>query len=111
MQALGYERARAGAEMRVLTMLLVVGIAAVAISVLVGRSGATELLALHAERQRLGREAVALIERNAALRDEVQHLQSDDRYLESFARRQLGLVRGDEVVYRFHRPATATPLP
>ena len=94
-----------------LTMLLVLGIAAVASSVLAGRNGATQLVSLRAERQRLGREAVALIERNAALRDEIQHLQSDDGYLEAYARRQLGLVRGDEVVYRFHRPATLTPMP
>ena len=92
-----------------LTLVLVLGIAAVTGSVLVGRNGVTQLLTLRGERQRLGQEAVALLERNAALRDEIQHLQSDDRYLESFARRELGLVRGDEVVYRFHRAPVAVP--
>jgi cell division protein FtsB len=95
--------------MRVLTVMLVLGILAVAGSVLAGRNGLTQLVTLRGERERLGREAVALLERNQELRDEIQHLQADDRYLEAFARRELGLVRGDEVVYHFHRPAAVAP--
>jgi len=43
------------------------------------------------------------MERNARLRDEIRRLHSDDLYLEGLARRQLGLVRPNEFVYRFHR--------
>jgi cell division protein FtsB len=90
---------------RVLTIALLCAITAVASSVLLGHDGVTNLLALRAERQRLGEQAVALIEQNSSLRDELKRLKSDDRFLESIARRELGLVRPDEVVYRFHRKA------
>ena len=43
------------------------------------------------------------MERNARLRDEVRRLRADDLYLEGLARRQLGLVRPNEFVYRFRR--------
>ena len=38
---------------------------------------------------------------NAALRAEISRLRSDPKYLESLARERLGLVRPDEMVYRF----------
>ena len=90
-------------------MMLVLGIATVASSVLFGRNGVAQLLTLRAERQRLGQQAVALLEGNAALRDQIKRLKADDRFLESFARRELGLVRPDEIVYRFRRPAPPAP--
>ena len=94
-----------------MTVLLVVAIAAVAYSAVFGRDGMRHLAALHAERQSLGREAVALLEQNAALREEIKRLEHDDRFLESYARRELDLVRPGEIVYRFHRPARAAPTP
>ncbi len=87
------------------TGLLLLAIAAVAYSAVAGHDGVTHLLALRAERQRLGEEAVALLQQNTSLRDQVKRLKADDRFLESIARRELGLVRPNEVVYRFRRPA------
>jgi len=60
--------------------------------------------ALRAERQRLGEQAVALLQQNAGLREQIQQLKTDDRFLEALARRELGMTRPDEVVYRFRRP-------
>ena len=52
----------------------------------------------------LGREAVRLdqhrrdlISANARLRNEIQRLETDDRYIERLAREQLGLVRPGEI--------------
>lgn len=87
-----------------MTVLLLLVIVAVAYSALLGPDGARHLAALGAERQRLGEQAVALMAVNAALRDQIERLETDDRFLEAFARRELGLVRPGEVVYRFHRP-------
>lgn len=94
-----------------MTIVLLLAMVAVVGSLLFGRDGAASLLALRAERQRLGEQAVALLQQNADLRDQIERLRTDDRFLESFARRELGFVRPDEVVYRFHRPAKATPKP
>lgn len=89
---------------QVLTMLVVSAIVAIAVSVLFGRDGITHLLVLRAERQQLGEQAVALFAANKALSEQIERLKSDDRYLEGLTRRELGLVRPNEVVYRFHRP-------
>lgn len=86
------------------TIALLSAMVAVLGSLAFGRDGVTSLLALRAERQRLGEQAVALLHQNAALRERIERLRTDDRFLEGLARRDLGYVRGDEVVYRFHRP-------
>jgi cell division protein FtsB len=61
----------------------------------------TRLLHLRAERQELGEAAVARLQENAALRAEITRLRSDPKYLEALARKRLGLVKPDEMVYRF----------
>ena len=86
-----------------LTICIVV-IGLVLASMLLAPSGIPNLLALRAERQRLGEQAVALLQQNAALREQIQQLKSDDRFLEGLARRELGMTRPGEVVYRFRRP-------
>ena len=88
---------------QVLSAGLVLTIAGVAASVLIGEHGIAHLLRLRAERRALGQTAFGLMERDARLREEIQRLRTDDLYLEGLARRQLGLVRPNESVYRFRR--------
>jgi len=83
-----------------LGLILVVGASA-----LVGNHGVRELLSLQAERQRLGEQAVALLAQTTSLRDQVARIKNDDHFLETLARRELGLVKPGEVSYRFRRPA------
>ncbi|HKX19145.1 MAG TPA: septum formation initiator family protein [bacterium] len=49
------------------------------------------------EKARLEQRRRDLLTDNARLRDEIQRLQTDDRYVEQIARQQLGLVRPGEV--------------
>jgi len=88
----------------VLTVVLALMIAAVTGSALFGEHGVAHLLRLRAERQELGQAAFALLQTNNRLRGEIERLRNDDLYLEELARRQLGLVRPNETVYRFRRP-------
>ena len=88
----------------VLTVGLLVAIVAVAASALVGSDGVNRLLLLRGERQELGEAAVRRLQDNAALRAEIARLRSDPKYLEALARGRLGLVRHDEMVYRFLDP-------
>jgi cell division protein FtsB len=90
---------------RLLTTALVGAIALVFVSLLFAPDGLPALVALRRERQRVGEQAVALLEQNAALREQIRRLRSDDAFLEQIVRRDLGFVRDDEVVYRFRRPA------
>ena len=87
-----------------LTIGIVVVIGLILGSMLLAPGGIPNLLALRAERQRLGEQAVALLQQNAALREQIQQLKTDDRFLEAIARRELGMTRPVEVVYRFRRP-------
>ena len=91
---------------------LTIGLLAVMVGLgflLLAPGGIPNLLALRAERQRLGEQAVALLQQNAALREQIQQLKTDDRFLEALARRELGMTRPDEVVYRFRRPPRGLP--
>ena len=84
-----------------LSAVLLLAIATVTASALVGEHGVPHLIRLRAERQELRRTAFALLEENARLHEELAHLKDDNLYLEQLARRQLGLVRPGEIVYRF----------
>jgi cell division protein FtsB len=93
-----------------LTVLLVAAIIAVGASIAVGSRSIGELRALRAQRQRLGEQTVALLRETQALRAESERLRTDDLYLERLARLRLGLVRENEIVYRFRgAPAPQAP--
>jgi len=83
---------------------MVLAIAGVTTSALFGEHGIAHLVRLRAERRALGEATFALLRRNTRLRTDITRLRTDDRYLEALARRQLGLVRPNETVYRFRRP-------
>jgi cell division protein FtsL len=53
--------------------------------------------ALAREKARLEQRRRDLLADNARLRGEIERLQTDDRYIEEIARRQLGLVRPGEI--------------
>jgi cell division protein FtsB len=61
------------------------------------------LRALQAGRQKaaLQEEVRQLEAANAELRQEIESLRNDRRYLEAIARRELGMVKDDELVYQF----------
>ncbi len=88
---------------------LAIAIAAVAWGVLFGSDGISRLLDLRDKRQELGSATVGRMQENAALREQITKLREDSHHLEGLARRQLGLVRADEVVYRFGRHAGLPP--
>jgi len=90
-----------------LTVLLIAAILWVATSVVVGDDGVAHLLRLRGEQRQLGEKAVRLLQGNAALRQRIDALRTDDRVLEGVVRRELGLVRPNETVYRFGNPAEA----
>jgi cell division protein FtsB len=59
--------------------------------------------AWHAKQQKdeLLREVRQLEEANRVLRQEIEALRSDPKHLEGIARRELGMVRDDELIYQF----------
>jgi len=72
--------------------------------------GVRDLIVLRQHRVRLERVRQDLRAEQAALQTQVQKLRSDDRYLQSLIRRELGFARPDELIYRFKsEPQASVP--
>ena len=68
-----------------------------------GQRGFIHLYKMEKERQAYI-EKIGLLEReNQRLLDEINRIRSDKEYLESYARRELGLLKDNEILYRFNK--------
>jgi len=66
-----------------------------------GEGGFARLYRSEAERQSCIERIHRLAKENQTLLDEVKLLRTDMKYVESMARRELNLVKENEVIYRF----------
>ncbi|MGH7821068.1 MAG: FtsB family cell division protein, partial [Candidatus Binatia bacterium] len=66
-----------------------------------GSGGLFELRRLQSENAVLSEDVFQLLRENEELRRRILALRRSDRELERLARRELGLVRDGEIVYRF----------
>jgi cell division protein FtsB len=66
-----------------------------------GERGFIHLYRMDRERQTYLDKINKLEQQNRELLDEIKHLRSDRDYVESLGRRELGLVKDDELMYRF----------
>ena len=68
-----------------------------------GERGFIQLYRLEQERQAHAERISKLEEENQRLLEEINRLRNDRKYIESVARRELGLIKEDETLYRFMR--------
>ncbi len=80
----------------VLVILLVFGI-----FTFLGEKGIFSLFHLQKEVARIKEKNVKLEEENQKLREEVKRLQTDRRYIEEIARKELGMIKEGEIIYQF----------
>jgi len=66
-----------------------------------GERGFKYLYGKEKERQAYLKKIHKLEEENQKLLEEIDRLHTDKKYLESVARRELGLIKDDEILYRF----------
>lgn len=66
-----------------------------------GEKGLLRIYELKKDKALIDSRLMVINESNEQLRREVVALQTDRRYLESIARKDLGMVRSNEVVYQF----------
>jgi cell division protein FtsB len=66
-----------------------------------GERGFIHLYRMDRERQTYLEKINKLEQENRELLDEIKRLRSDRDYVESLGRRELGLVKDDELMYRF----------
>jgi cell division protein FtsB len=86
--------------------LAAIALAALVGNAMVGDGGLLELGKLSAERREIGEDVFELMHGNDALRRRIRLLRDSPRSLERLARRDLGLVRPGEIVYRFPSDAS-----
>ena len=66
-----------------------------------GDKGILHLLRLRKEMSRIQEDNRKIEAENRNLREEVKRLQNEKRYIEEIARKELGMVKEGEVIYRF----------
>ena len=70
-----------------------------------GERGLGHLFQMEKERQS-HLERISQLEReNKELLDEIERLRTDQEYIEAMGRRELGLVKNEEILYRFEKNA------
>ena len=67
-----------------------------------GERGFIHLYEMEEKREDSLKRILTLEKENQKLLNEIQRLQKDQTYIESVARRELGLIKEDEILYRFN---------
>ena len=80
---------------------------ALILNCLYGPLGPRDLLVLRRDRGNIAAKRDQLLAENAELKERVARLRSDDLYVQSMIRRELGYSRPNEFVYRFREPRSA----
>jgi cell division protein FtsB len=74
---------------------------------LFGEKGLIKIIQLRRERDRITADVSRMEEENKRLQEEIKRLRDDSRYLESVARRDLGLIKENEILFIFEDEAAA----
>jgi len=74
-----------------------------AVWLIFGRHALLDLYKMQKENERSLAVIKELEEKNKLLAAEIRKLREDRQYLESVARKELGLVKDNEIIYRFKR--------
>lgn len=76
-----------------------------------GQHGFIHLYGVGKERQACEQMIKKLTEENQTLFDEIQRLRTDSKYVEQVARKELGLVKENEIIYRFQEEEKPETVP
>lgn len=90
-----------------LTLIPGVLLLAVLAAAVFGEKGILCAVRSNKEKEQLQQQVRTLELTNQDLRKEIESLRSDPRYLEAISRKELGMVREDELVYQFRSPKGA----
>jgi cell division protein FtsB len=110
---MGSDPRKVGAEMnptstikqRILATLLIGLILLVWYFIFFGEKGVFKIIRLKRERDRIISDINSMQEENTRLQEEIIRLREDSRYLESVARRDLGLIKENEILFIFEDKA------
>ena len=84
-----------------LSLILGGALGALILNCIYGPLGPRDLLILRRDRSQISAKRDQLLAENTELKERVARLRSDNLYVQSMIRRELGYSRPDEFVYRF----------
>lgn len=84
----------------VLLAFVILAIFSLLFFIVFGENGLADLHLLKIERDVLLKQNAELAKKNLDLYREIERLKSDPKYLESVARKELGVVRKDELIFK-----------
>ncbi|MEK7841998.1 MAG: septum formation initiator family protein [Deltaproteobacteria bacterium] len=82
---------------------LLIVIAIISLLTIFGDRGLVRIYKLSKERDSIKTYNEKIKEENTAMRDEIKRLKTDDKYIETIARKELGMVGKNELVYQFEK--------
>jgi cell division protein FtsB len=88
-----------------LLLLILISFLIFGILTFFGEKGILHLFHLRKELARVKEKNFKLEEENQKLKEEVKRLKSDKRYIEEIARKELGMVKEEEIIYQFDTPS------
>ncbi len=68
--------------------------------IIFGENGLTDLNRLTMERDNLFKKNAELVQKNLSLHREIERLKNDPEYVENVARKELGVIGKDEVIFK-----------
>ena len=82
---------------------LLIVISIIALLTIFGDRGLIRIYKLSKERDSIKTYNEQIREENAAMKDEIHRLKTDDKYIEMVARKELGMIGKNELVYQFEK--------
>jgi cell division protein FtsB len=84
-----------------LLLLMLAFVLILGVLVVFGERGILQRLHLQRELGRIKAANVKMAEENRKLKEEVRRLQTERKYIEEIARKELGMVKEGEMIYQF----------
>ena len=85
---------------KILLLFVILGLCALLLFIMFSDNGLSDLFTLRSERDRLIQENMRLKRENLTLYRTIDRLKNDPAYIESIARRELGMIRKGEVILK-----------
>ncbi len=90
-------------KQNILIVIVILAMFSMLLFILFGDKGFADLSQLKAERDRLSKKNAELVQENLSLYREIERLKNDPAYVESVARKELGVIGKDEVIVKLNQ--------
>lgn len=94
-------------KQKILLAFTIVGLFSLLLFIVIGENGLADLNVLKRERDSLLKDNAELTRENLSLCREIERLKYDPKYIENVARRELGMIGKDEIIFSLKKSKKA----